>query len=59
MAKTFICICHDVTVEDIEQSVAQGFTHVETIKRFTAVYMGPCQGKWCGELVRTELARVT
>jgi bacterioferritin-associated ferredoxin len=57
--RTFLCLCHDVTVEDVERAVAAGYTHPETIKRFTGAFMGPCQGKWCGELVLREIARLT
>ncbi len=57
--KTFLCLCHDVTVDDVERAVAEGYTHTETIKRFTGAFMGPCQGKWCGELVMREIARCT
>jgi bacterioferritin-associated ferredoxin len=57
--KTFVCICHDVTVDDIEQAVRKGYDDPETLKRFTAAFMGPCQGKWCGELVMREIARCT
>ncbi|OPG14264.1 (2Fe-2S)-binding protein [Microbispora sp. GKU 823] len=59
MGKTIICPCHDVTVEDIRAMYAAGYTHPETLKRATAVFMGPCQGKHCAgpvmELLR-ELA---
>lgn len=47
MGKTIICPCHDVTVEDIRAMYAAGYTHPETLKRATAVFMGPCQGKHC------------
>jgi bacterioferritin-associated ferredoxin len=47
VGKTIICPCHDVTVEDIRAMYAAGYTHPETLKRATAVFMGPCQGKHC------------
>ena len=37
--------CHDVALADIEDALAESHTDVETLKRSTAVYMGPCQGK--------------
>jgi bacterioferritin-associated ferredoxin len=57
--KTFLCLCHDVTVDDVEQAVRAGYDDPETLKRFTAAFMGPCQGKWCGALILREVARCT
>lgn len=57
--KTFLCLCHDVTVDDVEAAVRAGYDDPETLKRFTAAFMGPCQGKWCGRLVMREIARCT
>jgi sarcosine oxidase subunit alpha len=47
--KCFVCLCEDVTVKDVGQAVAEGFDHVETLKRYSTVGMGPCQGKMCGQ----------
>lgn len=46
--KKFACFCMDVTQKDIEYAVAEGFDDIELLKRYTAVGMGPCQGKMCG-----------
>jgi sarcosine oxidase subunit alpha len=46
-AKKFVCLCEDVTEKDIRQAIAEGFDHLETLKRYTTVTMGPCQGKMC------------
>ena len=46
-AKKFVCFCEDVTEKDLRQAVAEGFDHIETLKRYTTVTMGPCQGKMC------------
>ena len=56
-SKRILCLCHDVTAGDIEAAVAAGYRDPETIKRFTAAFMGPCQGRACGELVMAEIAR--
>jgi sarcosine oxidase subunit alpha len=48
--KTFVCPCEDVTAEDMHRAIAEGFDHVETLKRYTTVTMGPCQGKMCHRL---------
>jgi sarcosine oxidase subunit alpha len=47
--KCFVCFCEDVTTQDVGQAVAEGFDHVETLKRYATVGMGPCQGKMCGQ----------
>ncbi|MBI3302676.1 MAG: (2Fe-2S)-binding protein [Deltaproteobacteria bacterium] len=49
----------DITDEDIAQAIAEGFDHLETLKRYTAVLMGPCQGKVCAMNVLREFARLT
>ncbi len=46
-AKRFVCLCEDVTETDVRQAIAEGFDHIETMKRYTTVTMGPCQGKMC------------
>ncbi|MCS7045421.1 MAG: 2Fe-2S iron-sulfur cluster-binding protein, partial [Gemmataceae bacterium] len=57
--KRFVCLCEDVTVKDLAQAVAEGFDHVETLKRYTTIGMGPCQGKMCGLQGVEECANLT
>lgn len=57
--KAFVCLCLDITGADIERAVAEGFTDAETLKRFTACFMGPCQGKSCMDTVLALLAELT
>jgi sarcosine oxidase subunit alpha len=52
--RVFVCLCEDVTSKDVRQAVAEGFEHVETLKRYSTVCMGPCQGKLCS-LTSSEL----
>lgn len=59
MTKRILCLCHDVTDADIARAVRLGYDHPETIKRFTAALMGPCQGRSCAELVLDAIARET
>ena len=47
MPKEIICFCHDITRSDIIRAIEEGYDHLETLKRFTGVFMGPCQGKMC------------
>jgi sarcosine oxidase, subunit alpha len=45
--KTFVCLCEDVTAKELAQGVKEGFDSLETLKRYSTVTMGPCQGKQC------------
>ncbi|MFD1827063.1 (2Fe-2S)-binding protein [Mumia zhuanghuii] len=45
--RTIVCPCHDVTLHDLKVCWKRGYTHPETLKRATALFMGPCQGKLC------------
>jgi len=51
MRKIIICHCEDVTVEELRSALDQGYTDLESIKRFTGIGTGRCQGKCC--LVQT------
>jgi sarcosine oxidase subunit alpha len=57
--KRFVCLCEDVTEKDVRQAIAEGFDHIETLKRYTTVTMGPCQGKMCHRLSIDLCAAVT
>lgn len=57
--KCFICLCEDVTPKDLNQAVAEGFSHIETLKRYATVGMGPCQGKMCGQTATEVCAQLT
>ena len=47
MGKTIICFCEDVTLEELQSAVEQGYRDIESIKRYTGIATGPCQGKEC------------
>lgn len=57
--KSFVCLCEDVTIKDIDQAIAEGFDGIETLKRYSTVNMGPCQGKMCGATASALCARFT
>ena len=46
-SKRFVCLCEDVIEDDLHDAVGEGFDDMETLKRYTTVTMGPCQGKMC------------
>jgi sarcosine oxidase subunit alpha len=45
--KKFVCLCEDVTEKDINDAIDEGYSNVETLKRYSTISMGPCQGKMC------------
>ncbi|MBF0277408.1 MAG: FAD-dependent oxidoreductase [SAR324 cluster bacterium] len=55
----FICPCMDVTRSEACHSIEEGFDQVETLKRYSSMGMGPCQGKTCHEAVARLAARDT
>jgi sarcosine oxidase subunit alpha len=59
LRKRFVCLCEDVTEKDLHQAVAEGFDGIETLKRYSTVNMGPCQGKMCGQTAIEVCARAT
>ncbi|HVU12993.1 MAG TPA: glycine cleavage T C-terminal barrel domain-containing protein, partial [Phototrophicaceae bacterium] len=42
-----VCLCEDVTRENVKQSIDEGFTSMELLKRYSTISTGPCQGKMC------------
>ncbi len=57
-AKTFLCRCEDVTLREFRQAYREGFTELESLKRYTGVGTGFCQGKGCLCEAAEELARL-
>jgi len=54
-----VCRCEDVTVEDIEKAIDEGFTDFEELRRYLRVGMGPCGGRTCTLNTLAILARKT
>lgn len=46
-SKVFLCRCEDVTLDDFRAAYREGFTEMESLKRYTGVGTGFCQGKGC------------
>jgi len=42
-----VCRCEDVTEEEIIKAIKEGYDDLESLKRYTGVTTGPCQGKGC------------
>ena len=54
--KTFACRCEDVTLEELDKAMDEGYRDIESLKRYTGFGTGICQGKWCLALCATRLA---
>ncbi|MCD6341066.1 MAG: (2Fe-2S)-binding protein [Desulfurococcales archaeon] len=54
---TIICRCNDVTVEDVERAIEEGYTDLESLRKRLRIGMGPCQGRTCIPLLIRILAR--
>jgi sarcosine oxidase subunit beta len=57
--KTVVCACEDVTLHDVDEAIASGFHDIESVKRYTGLGTGPCQGRSCLVTTAERLARVT
>ncbi|MBM3488940.1 MAG: FAD-dependent oxidoreductase [Alphaproteobacteria bacterium] len=43
--KDYVDFDHDVTVADVANALTDGFEHIELLKRYTTLAMGPSQGR--------------
>jgi len=57
--KILICRCEEITLEEVEQAVDEGFITIEEVKRRTRAGMGLCQGRTCGRLIARVIAQKT
>jgi hypothetical protein len=57
--KKIICHCQDLTEADLIRVIEEGYDHMETFKRFSGAFMGPCQGKMCAANVLLVFAEKT
>lgn len=51
----YICRCEDLTLERVQEVIAEGKTTLNDVKRHTRVGMGRCQGVYCLSEVRCLL----
>jgi sarcosine oxidase subunit beta len=58
VAKTVVCACEDVTADEVRRAFALGHRDLESVKRYTGLGTGPCQGKSCVAVAVRELLRL-
>jgi bacterioferritin-associated ferredoxin len=47
MSKQILCHCEDVEIDELYSAIRQGYGDLETLKRYTGIGTGKCQGKCC------------
>ncbi len=56
--RIFLCRCEDVTLQEFQQAYGEGFTEMESLKRYTGLGTGFCQGKGCLSEAAGELSEL-
>ena len=57
--KAIVCRCEDVTLEDVEKAIDEGYTDLEELRKKLRIGMGPCQGRVCVQIIMKILERKT
>ncbi len=57
VTRNIVCACEDVTLSDVRAAIAAGLTDIESIKRYTGIGTGLCQGAGCALRVARELSQ--
>ena len=47
MGKTIVCPCEDIALNELFSAISQGYAEIESLKRYTGIGTGKCQGKCC------------
>jgi bacterioferritin-associated ferredoxin len=47
MPKEILCHCEDIEIDELYSAIRQGYGDLETLKRYTGIGTGKCQGKCC------------
>ncbi len=45
--KAVVCPCLDVTIDDMRRLYSEGYETINRMRRFSGLFMGPCQGARC------------
>lgn len=57
--KVILCPCEDITREEVEDAVRDGYATIEDVKRYTGLATGTCQGRLCLAPCVDLLSRLT
>ncbi len=56
---TIVCRCEEVTAGEVRKVIAGGVTELDSLKQWTRVGQGPCQGRTCGPILAQMIAQQT
>lgn len=56
---TMLCRCEEITLGEVRAGLAEGPSHVGSLKRATRLGMGRCQGRYCGPVAARLVAEAT
>ena len=54
---TIVCRCEEVTAGEVRRVIAGGVTVLDSLKQWTRVGQGPCQGRTCGPILAQMIAQ--
>lgn len=54
-----ICRCEEVSLQEIEEAIAEGAVTIAEVKRITRAGMGLCQGGICRQLIAKLISKHT
>ena len=54
-----VCRCEDITEEEVTETIDEGYTDLEELRKKLRIGMGPCQGRVCIQLVMKILEKKT
>lgn len=57
--RSVLCPCLDVTLGDIKRMYAEGYETINRMRRFSGLFMGPCQGARCYRNTYEAFTRTT
>jgi NAD(P)H-nitrite reductase large subunit len=57
--KAIVCRCEDITLEDVEKAIDEGYTDLEELRKKLRIGMGPCQGRVCIQIIIKILEKKT
>ena len=57
--KILICRCEDITLDEDEHAIDEGYITLEELKCKLRLGMGPCQGRGCLSLTKQVICQKT
>ncbi len=57
--KAIVCRCEDIAEQDVIKAIDEGYTDLEEVRKKLRIGMGPCQGRFCIQLLIKILEKKT